>query len=111
MDNIVGQTPLKYLSQIQLVLSQIPSKALQKLQVSVTQEVQSHARIDIAQLQHAKDKWDVLELIYEQAKLETQEERERTNGLEQKKARTYENIPKTVERAELTAAEKINQIA
>jgi hypothetical protein len=36
-----------------------------------------------------------MELIYEQAKLETQEERECMNGLEQKVAKTYEIIPKT----------------
>jgi hypothetical protein len=41
MDEIVGQTPLKYLAQIQLVMTQIPTKALYKLQVSVAQEVQS----------------------------------------------------------------------
>jgi hypothetical protein len=39
MDDIMGQTPLKYLAQIQLVLSWIPSKSLHKLQVSITQEV------------------------------------------------------------------------
>jgi hypothetical protein len=111
MDEIMGQTPLKDLAQLQLVLSWIPSKALHKLQVSVTQEVQSHARTDTTELQQEKDKWDVLELIYEQAKLETQEERERVNGLEQKVVGTYEKIPKTAQRAELTATEKIDQIA
>jgi hypothetical protein len=31
MDEIVGQTPLKYLAQIQLVLTQMPSRELHKL--------------------------------------------------------------------------------
>jgi hypothetical protein len=44
MDEIVGQTPLKDLSQIQLVLTRIPSGALHRLQVSVNHEVQSRAR-------------------------------------------------------------------
>jgi hypothetical protein len=35
MDEIVGQTPLKDLAQIQLVMGRIPTKALYKLQVSV----------------------------------------------------------------------------
>jgi len=39
MDEIVGQTPLNYLAQIQLVMMRIPTKALYKLQVSVAQEV------------------------------------------------------------------------
>jgi hypothetical protein len=43
MDEIVGQTPLKYLEQVQLVMGWIPTKALYKLQVSVAQEVQSRA--------------------------------------------------------------------
>jgi hypothetical protein len=33
------------------------------------------------------------------------------NGLEQKVARTYEKIPKTMQRDELTTTEKIDQIA
>jgi hypothetical protein len=52
----------------------------------------------------------MLELIYKQAKLETKEERGSENGLEQKVVITYENIPKTVQRDELTAAENIDQI-
>ena len=43
MDEVVGQTPLKDLSQIQLVLTRIPSGALHKLQVSINHEVQSRA--------------------------------------------------------------------
>jgi hypothetical protein len=50
MDDIVGQTPLKDLAQLQLVLLRIPSKALHKLEVSVTLEVKYLARIDIAKL-------------------------------------------------------------
>jgi hypothetical protein len=33
------------------------------------------------------------------------------NGLEQKVVETYENIPKTTQRAELTAMKMIDQIA
>jgi hypothetical protein len=108
MYDIVGQTPLKELTQIQLVLPQIPSKALHKLQVSVTQEVQSRARTDLAKLQQATEKRDALEIICEQAKFETQEERERMNGLERKVTATYKKIPKTTQRDELTTTEKID---
>jgi hypothetical protein len=48
------------------------------------------------------EKWDALELICEQAKLETQEERERVNGLERKVVVTYEKIRKITQRDELT---------
>jgi hypothetical protein len=53
----------------------------------------------------------VLELIYEQANIETQEERECMNGLEKKVAGPYENIPNTAQRPELTTTEKIDHIA
>ena len=39
IDEIVGQTPLKDLDHIQLVLTWMPSKALHKLQVSVDHEM------------------------------------------------------------------------
>jgi hypothetical protein len=54
-DEFVGQTPLKDLAQIQLVMTRIPTKALYKLQVRVAREVQSHARTNVAELQQTKD--------------------------------------------------------
>jgi hypothetical protein len=53
MDEIVGQTPLKDLSQIQLVLMRIPSGALHRLQVSVNHEVQSRACKHLTELKQA----------------------------------------------------------
>jgi hypothetical protein len=68
MDEIVGQTPLKDLSQIQLVLMRMPSRELHKLQVSVNHEAQSRAHKDLVKLQQAKNKRDTLEIIYEHAR-------------------------------------------
>jgi hypothetical protein len=53
----------------------------------------------------------VLEIVYEKAKFETQEEKERRKGLEQKVAGTYEKIPKAAQGEEIIAAEQIDQIA
>jgi hypothetical protein len=50
MDEIVGQKPWKDLSQIELVVLWIPSKVLHKLQVSVTNEVHSHAHTDLTRI-------------------------------------------------------------
>jgi hypothetical protein len=100
MDEIVGQTPLKDLSQIQLVLTRIPSGALHRLQVSVNHEVQSRAHRDLTELKQATKKRDALEIVYEKAKSETQEERERIKGLEQKVAGTYEKIPQAAQSEE-----------
>jgi hypothetical protein len=56
-------------------------------------------------------KQDALEIVYEQAKSETQEERERIKGLEQKVAGTYKKIPQAAQGDEITTVEKIDQIA
>jgi DNA repair exonuclease SbcCD ATPase subunit len=111
MDEIVGQTPLKDLSQIQLVLTRIPLGALHRLQVSINHKLQSHARRDLTELKQATKKRDTLEIVYEKAKSETEEEREHIKGLEQKVAGTYEKIPQAVQSEEITAAEKIDRIA
>jgi hypothetical protein len=54
-------------------MERIPTKELYKLQVSVMQEVQSHARIDTKKLQRTKNDKEALELIVEQVKLKTEE--------------------------------------
>jgi hypothetical protein len=65
MDEIVGKTPLKDLYHIQLVLMQMPSRALQKLQVSVDHVVQSRAHKNLVKLQQATKKQEALENICE----------------------------------------------
>jgi hypothetical protein len=65
MDEMIAQTPLKDLAQVELVLERIPTKALYKLQVSVAQEVQSCARTDATDLQHTKNGKEALELVVE----------------------------------------------
>jgi hypothetical protein len=49
MDEIVGQTPLKDLDHIQLVLTRIPSRELYKLQVRVDHEMQSRAHKNLVE--------------------------------------------------------------
>jgi hypothetical protein len=50
MNEIVGQTPLKDLDQIQLVLTRMRSNPLYQLQVSVDHEIQSQAHKNMAEL-------------------------------------------------------------
>jgi hypothetical protein len=59
-----------------MVLARIPTKALYRLQVSVVQEVQSCARTDATELQETRDGKEALELVIEQVKFETKEEKE-----------------------------------
>jgi hypothetical protein len=56
MDEIMGQTPLKDLDEIQLVLTQMPTKALYQLQVSVDHEIQSREHKNFFKLQQATKK-------------------------------------------------------
>jgi chromosome segregation ATPase len=110
MDEIVGQTPLKDLDHIQLVLTWMPSRALYKLQVSVDHEMQSRAHKNLVELQKETKQWEVLEKEYEQAKSETQKETERRNELERRVGEIFGKLPSTAQGNELPAAEKIDQI-
>jgi hypothetical protein len=65
MDEAISHTPLKDIAQVHLVLANIPTKALYKIQVSVMQEVQSHTRIDVMELQQSRNGRDSLELVVE----------------------------------------------
>jgi hypothetical protein len=53
----------------------------------------------------------MLEILWEQAKFENQEEKECMKGLEKKVAGTYKKILKTTHMDEITTVENINQIA
>jgi hypothetical protein len=110
MDEIVGQTPLKYLVHIQLVMGWIPIKALYKLQVSVMHEVQSNAHIDTTKLHHTKDNKDELELVLEQVKLDTKEEKDHVDKLEHGVIVAYDKIPQSVQIVEPTTMQKNDQI-
>jgi hypothetical protein len=104
MDEIMGQTPLKDLDHIQLVLTQMPSRELHKLQVSTDHEVQSHAHKNLVELQQATKKWEALEKVCEGAKFETQEEKERRNELELRVGEIFEKLPSPTQGNELPVA-------
>jgi hypothetical protein len=65
MDEIMGQTSLKDLDHIQLVLMRMPSRALHKLQVIIDHEVQSHAHKNLVELQQETKKREALENVCE----------------------------------------------
>jgi hypothetical protein len=111
MDEIVGQTPLKDLDHIQLVLTQMPSRELYKLQVSVDHEIQSRAHKNLVELQQATKKREALETVCAQAKSETKEEKECRNELERRVEEVFGKLPTTAQGNELPATEKIDQIA
>jgi len=73
-------------------MKRIPTNALYKLQVSVSQEVQSCAQIDVAELQHTKNSKEELELVIMQVKLETKDEKYREDRLKQGVVAAYDII-------------------
>jgi hypothetical protein len=88
---------LKFLAQIQFLMMWIPTKSLYKLQVSVVQEVQSHARTYATELQQTKDNREALELVIEQINIETKDEKDHIDRLEKGLAVAYEKILKSVQ--------------
>jgi hypothetical protein len=103
MDEIVGKTPFKDLDHIQLVLTQVPSRALYKLQVSVDHEMQLRAHKNLVELQRATKKREVLETVCAQEKFETHEEKECRNEMEHKVEEFFWKLPTTAQGNELPA--------
>jgi hypothetical protein len=55
VDEATAQTPLKDIDHLDMELPNIPTKALRKLKVSVTQKIQSRDHVDAIILQLAKE--------------------------------------------------------
>jgi hypothetical protein len=60
------QKKLKDIYHLDLALPKVPTKALYKLQVNVTQEIQSRARADATDLQLIKQVSDTLKITINQ---------------------------------------------
>jgi hypothetical protein len=75
VDKDTTHKPLKDIEQLDLVLSKIPTKALYKLQISVTHEVQSRARIDAMKLETTKEVKEVLYIALKEVQLERDKEK------------------------------------
>jgi hypothetical protein len=61
-------------------------------------------------LQHMKDNREELELVLEQVKLETKDEKDHVDRLEQGLVVAYDKIPKSAQTTEPTTMQKIDQI-
>jgi hypothetical protein len=65
-----------------MVLAKISTKTLYTIQVIVMQEVQSCVRIDAVELQEIKSDKEEVEIVVEQVKFETIEEKENIDKIE-----------------------------
>jgi DNA repair exonuclease SbcCD ATPase subunit len=96
---------------IGMVMAQIPTKALYRLQASVMQEVQSRARVDATNLEVGRGVVEMLQITCDQLTTEKEEEKECTDKLEQGLTMVYNRIPDNVQAPERSAEEKINLIS
>jgi len=71
LEESMVKKPLKDFVDVYLVLDKIPTKALYNMQASVTKEVQSLFGVDVTELQVARDGKEALQIVVEQAKMET----------------------------------------
>jgi hypothetical protein len=70
IDEETMQKQLKEIDHLDLALPKIPTKVLYKLQVSVTQEIQSRARADATYLQLVKKKSETLKITLNQVQVD-----------------------------------------
>jgi hypothetical protein len=72
--------------------------------------VQSRARTDATELQTTINDKDALKLVVEKVKLETQEEKQRANNLEQKLKEVFTRYPENVKEVTSSVEEHIQII-
>jgi hypothetical protein len=70
VDEDIAWKPLKDIENLDLMLSKTPTKALYKLLISVTQEVQSRDRIDAVNLETTQEEKETLEIVLKEVQLE-----------------------------------------
>jgi hypothetical protein len=80
------------MEKFEVVMAQIPTKALYGLQASVMQEVQSRAHTDATNLEVHRGVAEMLQITCDQLNLKKEEEKERTDKLEQGLTTVYDRI-------------------
>jgi hypothetical protein len=75
VDEETTRKPVGDIDQLELVMVQIPTKVLYRLQASVMQEVQSRAMQDATNLEVGREVAEVLQITCDQLNLEKEEEK------------------------------------
>jgi hypothetical protein len=92
VDKDTTQKPLKDIEQLDLVLSKIPTKALYKLQIIITNGSQSRARIDAMNLETNREVKEVLEISLKEVHPERDEEKQHMEKMEQRLEEVFQTI-------------------
>jgi hypothetical protein len=110
MDEDMVRKQVKDVEHMELVLAKVPTKALYKLQMSITQEVQSRARTNATNLETSKEEKEVLEIALKEVQIECKEEKKRADKLEQRLEEVFQMIPDSALGGEISAEENIKRI-
>jgi hypothetical protein len=83
IDQETMQKPMGDIDHFEVVMAQIPTKALYRLQASIMQEVQSRAHVDATNLEVGRGVAEMLQITCDQLTSEKEEEKEHADKLEQ----------------------------
>jgi len=106
MDHETAQKPNGEIEQFELVMAQIPTKALYGLQASIMQEVQSRARADATNLEVGRGVIEMLQISCDQLASKKEEEKEHVDKLEQGLTVVYDRIPDSAQEPERSAGRR-----
>jgi hypothetical protein len=110
VDEEIAQKLVGDIDQLELVMAQIPTKALYGLQASIMQEVQSRAHTDATNLEVGREVTKMLQITCDQLTLEKEEEKKRADRLEKGLTIVYNNIPDCTQEPEDTPEGKFQNI-
>jgi hypothetical protein len=110
LDPETVQTPLQEVEEMDIIMAQIPMKALYRLQASVMQEVQSRAHTDATNLEVGRGVTKMLQITCDQLTAEKEEQKYHVDRLEQGVTAAYNRIPNSVQVAEPNTVQNIDHI-
>jgi hypothetical protein len=93
MDQETTQKPMGEIDKFEVVMAQIPTKALYGLQTIIMKEMKSIARIDVANLEVGRGVAEMLQITCDQLTSEKEEEKQCADKLEQGIPMIYNHIP------------------
>jgi hypothetical protein len=102
---------LEEVEQVEMVMAQIPTKALYRIHASVMQEVKSKAYADATKLEVGRGVVKMIQITCDQLTMEKEEEEECANKLEHGLNTVYVHIQNSVKALKKSAEEKINLIS
>jgi hypothetical protein len=105
------QKPLEEVVQVDMVMTQIPTKALYRLHANIMKEVQLRSRTDATDIEVGRGVAEMLQITCNQLNEDKEEDEEHIDRLEQGLTTTYNRIPNNAQVAKRREDENINLIS